>query len=133
MENIICLDASPLIEYYRKVKKAETFFYQLTIAYDGFVLPVTAHYEILLGSNPEQHTFWKNIFNDILIIPYQAYINITAINIVKQLKTKRKSIEYKDLLIAATALHYQYSLATINEKHFQDIEGLDLITPRSFI
>lgn len=132
MENIVCLDASPLKEYYRKVKKADTFFYQLTNTYDGFVLPVTAHYEILLGSNPAQHTFWKNLFEDILIIPYQAYINITAIKIVKQLKTKRKSIEYKDLLIAATAMHFQYSLATINEKHFQEIEGLHLITPRSF-
>ena len=54
-------------------------------------------------------------------------------NILKQLKSKRKTIEYKDLLIAATALHYNYSLATINEKHFKDIKGLDLITPASFI
>ncbi len=36
-------------------------------------------------------------------------------------------------MIAATALHFKYKLATINEKHFQDIDGLDLITPSSFI
>jgi predicted nucleic acid-binding protein len=69
---------------------------------------------------------------DILIIPYQHYLNETAISITKQLKLKRKTIEYKDLLIAATALHFNYSLATINEKHFKDIDGLHLITPSSF-
>ncbi len=132
MENIICLDASPLIDYYRKKVKEKTFFYQLTKNYTGFVLPVTAHFEVLAGSNLNQHSFWKNIFADLLIIPYQPYINETALNIIKQLKEKRKTIEYKDLLIAATALHYNYSLATINEKHFQHIEDLHLITPSSF-
>ena len=79
MENIICLDASPLIDYYRKKIKSKTFFYKLSDAYIGFVLPVTAHFEILSGSNTNQHNFWKNIFDDILIIPYQPYINGTAI------------------------------------------------------
>lgn len=132
MESIICLDASPLIDYYRKKHKEKTFFYQLTKAYHGFVLPVTSHFEILRGSNPNQHSFWENMFADLLIIPYQPYINETAILIVNQLKTKRKTIDFKDLLIAATSLHYNYSLATINEKHFRDIEGLHLITPSSF-
>lgn len=132
MENIICLDSSTLIDHYRKKIKEKTFFYQLTKSYYGFVLPVTAHFEILVGSNAKQHSFWKNIFDDLLIIPYQPHINETAINILKELKIKRKTIEYKDLLIAATSLHYNYSLATINEKHFQNIEGLHLITPSSF-
>lgn len=132
MENIICLDSSTLIDHYRKKIKEKTFFYQLTKSYHGFVLPVTAHFEILVGSNAKQHSFWKNIFDDLLIIPYQPHINETAINILKELKIKRKTIEYKDLLIAATSLHYNYSLATINEKHFQNIEGLHLITPSSF-
>ncbi len=132
MENIVYLDASPLIDYYRKKVKEKTFFFQLTKNYAGFVLPVTAHFEVLAGSNPTQHLFWGNIFSNLLIIPYQPYINETALNIIKQLKAKRKTIEYKDLLIAATALYYSYSLATINEKHFQYIEGLHLITPTSF-
>lgn len=132
MENLIYLDSSPLIDYYRKKYKEKTFFYQLSKTYSGFVLPVTAHFEILSGSNIKQHSFWQNIFADLFIIPYQPYINETAITIVNELKTKRKSIDFKDLLIAATSLHYSYSLATINEKHFKDIEGLDLITPSSF-
>lgn len=132
MENIICLDASTLIDYYRKKVKDKTFFYRLTKSYVGFVLPVTAHFEILAGSNINQHEFWQNMFNDLLIIPYQPYINETAIKIVSQLKQKRKAIEYKDLMIAATALHYNYSLATTSGKHFEPIDNLHLITPSSF-
>jgi predicted nucleic acid-binding protein len=49
------------------------------------------------------------------------------------LKLKRKTIEYKDLMIVPTALQVKYKSATINEKRFQDINGLDLITPSSFI
>lgn len=133
MENLICLDSSVLIDYYRKKHKEKTFFLQLTQQYSGFLLSVTAHFEILLRSNPNQHDFWENIFSDILIIPYQPYLNETAVKITRRLKAKRKTIEFKDLLIAATALHYHYSLATLNEKHFENIEGLDLITPRSFL
>lgn len=132
MENLICLDSSPLIDYYRKKIKEKTFFYKLIRTYTGFVLPVTAHFEILRGSNVNQHAFWQNIFSDLLIIPYQPYINETAILIVNRLKAKRKTIDFKDLLIAATSLHYNYRLATLNEKHFDNIEGLDLITPSSF-
>ncbi len=133
MENLICLDSSPLIDYYRKKNKERTFFCRLAKAYHGFVLPVTAHFEILSGSNSNQYTFWENMFADLLIIPYQPHINETAILIVNQLKTKRKTIDFKDLLIGATALHYNYRLATINERHFDNIEGLDLITPSSFL
>lgn len=132
MENLICLDSSSLIDYYRKKNKQKTFFYQLSSTYQGFVLPVTVHFEILSGSNSLQHSFWENMFADLLIIPYQPYINPTAIAIANQLKAKRKSIDFKDLLIAATSLHYNYSLATINERHFNAIEGLQLITPSSF-
>jgi predicted nucleic acid-binding protein len=41
----------------------------------------------------------------------------------------RKSIEFQDLIIAATAISFNNPLATINKKHFDNIEGLDLITP----
>ena len=130
MENVVCLDASTLIDYYRKKIKEKTFFYSLTFNYEGFVLPVTAHFEVLIGSNEKQYSFWNNLFSDLLLIPYQSY-DQTAILILRQLKKLRKNIEYKDLMIASTARHYNYPLATINEKHFEAIEGLKL-TPSSF-
>jgi predicted nucleic acid-binding protein len=47
----------------------------------------------------------------------------------KQLQKVRKSIEIKDLMIAATSKSLNYPLATINEKHYIHIDGLKLITP----
>ena len=48
------------------------------------------------------------------------------------LKTRRKSIDFKDLIIAASALNNKIPLATINEKHFYNISSLQLITPLSY-
>ncbi len=131
MEDLICLDSSVLIDFYRKKKKELTFFYQLSLKYSGFAIPVTVHFEILMGSNISQHSFWENLFEDFIIIPYTPKINFTAIRISNDLKKARKTIDFKDLLIASTAVHYNYILGTLNEKHFISIPSLKIITPKS--
>lgn len=129
MEGIIVLDSSVLIELFRKKDKSKTFFYSLASQFKGYAIPVPVHYEILVGSSGKQDIFWKNLFNDFLILPYTAAINYTAIAIQKELKAKRKSIEFSDLLIAASAVHYSYPLASLNKKHFENISLLQLTTP----
>jgi tRNA(fMet)-specific endonuclease VapC len=131
MEDLICLDSSVLIDFYRKKRKETTFFYQLSLQYSGFVLPVVSHFEILTGSNINQHSFWENLFEDFIIIPYIPKINFTAIKISAELKKLRKLIDFKDLIIASTAMHYNYTLGTLNEKHFINIRSLKIITPSS--
>ena len=132
MESIICLDASVLIEYFRKKNKKDTLFAKLALKYTGFIVPVAVHFEIYNGSNPLQKDYWDNLFSDFLILPFTAEISNTAIIIRSQLKTLRTSIEFKDLIIAASALHHNFSLATINERHFNNIKNLHLVTPSSF-
>jgi predicted nucleic acid-binding protein len=132
MEGLICLDASVLIEYFRKKKKRETLFAKLSLTYPGFVVPAIAHFEIYNGSTPLQNEFWNNLFLDFLILPFTASTSLVAIEITKQLKASRTTIEFKDLTIAASALHNNLPLATINERHFKNINGLYIITPSSF-
>ena len=132
MESMICLDASVLIEYFRKKNKAETLFSKLALRYTGFVVPAVAHFEIYNGSTPVQNQYWDNLFSDFIILPFTADISIAAIKLRRQLKVLRITIEFKDLTIAASSLHHNYSLATINEKHFKNIKGLHLVTPSSF-
>ena len=131
MEGIILLDSSVLIDYFCKKIKEKTFFYQLALRFNGFAIPVMVHYEILSGSNLQQESFWKNLFNDMMILPYTAKDNYTAIRIKELLKTKRKSIDFKDLLIATTSLVHHLPLATLNKAHFIAIKELSLITPDS--
>ena len=132
MESLICLDASVLIEYFRKKNKAETLFAKLALKYTGFLVPAVAHFKIYNGSTPLQNQYWDNLFSDFIILTFTVYISITAIKIRRQLKVLRVTIEFKDLTIAASSLHHNYSLATINEKHFKNIKGLHLVTPSSF-
>ncbi|MBI1781919.1 MAG: type II toxin-antitoxin system VapC family toxin [Sphingobacteriales bacterium] len=129
---MILLDSSVLIDYFRKKNKEKTFFYQLAYKQGGFAIPVMVHYEILSGSNSQQENFWHNLFNDFLIISYTAKENYTAITIKDSLKKKRKTIDFKDLLIAATAISHKMPLATLNKDHFIAVPGLTLITPDSF-
>ena len=132
MESLICLDASVLIEYFRKKNKAETLFAKLALKYTGFLVPAVAHFKIYNGSTPLQNQYWDNLFSDFIILPFTADISITAIKIRRLLKVLRITIEFKDLTIAASSLHHNFSLATINEKHFHNIKGLHLVTPSSF-
>jgi len=130
MEGLIALDSTVLIAFFRKKNKQNIFFYELTYEYSGFVVPATVHYEIYVGTTLGQKQFWDNLFNDLILVSYTPDMNSTAINITNHLKSKQKSIDYKDLLIAATALHYQHPLATLNTAHFKDIADLKLITPQ---
>jgi predicted nucleic acid-binding protein len=54
-----------------------------------------------------------------------------AFKYITRLKRIRKSIQFPDLIIAATSRSLNLP-STINERHFKDIEGLDLITPSFF-
>lgn len=80
------------------------------------------------GATDQQINYWNNIFADIFIIFYTPKINIESLAIYIQLQKVRKSIEIRDLRIAATSKSLNYPLATINEKHYIHIDGLKLIT-----
>lgn len=50
-----------------------------------------------------------------------------AIEIYKELKKKTKMIDLADILIAATSISQKLPLATLNLKHFQRINELEII------
>ncbi len=124
---IICLDTSVLIDYFRKTNKSKSFFYELTKEYDLFAVSAITEYEIYCGSNIEQDLFWDNFFNKIVTLPYNSEANRVTITIERDLKGKNKSIDIPDLMIAGTAIANNMKLATLNVKHFERIGGLELI------
>ena len=59
MENeLVCLDTSLLIDYFRKTNKANSHLFKLTQNYSHFAVSVITQYEIYVGSNIEQDLFW---------------------------------------------------------------------------
>ena len=65
-KELICLDTSILIEYYRKKNKSETKFVQLSKNY-SFAISVIAKFEILTGINENQQEFWEQVFRKVKI------------------------------------------------------------------
>jgi predicted nucleic acid-binding protein len=59
------------------------------------------------------------------------HINNTIIDICIGLR-KQIRIKLPDAIIAATALAYNYTLVTNNEKDFENIKGLLMINPMAF-
>jgi tRNA(fMet)-specific endonuclease VapC len=124
---IVCLDTSVLIDYYRKKDKSKSLFYKLTKGYSLFAVSSITEYEIYSGSNPEQDKFWDDFFKLVLVLPFDSEVNKIAVKLSRTLKAKSKSIEIPDLFIGATALKHNLKLATLNKKHFERIENLELI------
>lgn len=128
MENeIIILDTSILIDFYRKKIKEKSAFFQLTEKYSLFAVSIVTEYEIMIGSDAAQAAYWTGFFNRITILPFDKAANDIAIEITKQLKTSNKLIEIPDIFIGATAKANNLKIATLNKKHFERIPGLEII------
>ena len=128
MENqVICLDTSVLIDYFRKVNKSKSFFFELTKEYDLFAVSAITEYEVYYGSNEDQDLYWDEFFNKIVSLPYNSESNRVTTRIERELRRKNKTIDKPDLMIAGTALANKMKLATLNVKHFELIEDLELI------
>ena len=125
-KNIICLDTSILIKYFRKTRKEKTVLFRLTQKYSRFAVSIITKFEIYSGCNDKQKEFWDNLFSQFKILAFDNRCNNVAIDIYKQLKRKNKLIEMPDILIASTAVAYNLKLSTLNEKHFNRIDALEL-------
>lgn len=128
MENkVVCLDTSVLIDYFRKVIKSKSFFYELTNEFDLFAVSAITEYEIYCGSNVEQDKYWDEFFNKIVSLPFNSEAIRVTTKIERVLRQKNRSIDKPDLMIAGTAMANGMKLATLNVKHFDRIAGLELI------
>jgi tRNA(fMet)-specific endonuclease VapC len=116
---VVLLDTNILIDYFRKSIKSNSLLSLLIKDDYEFSISVITHFEILRGITKPQEEFWWTLLKDIEVISYFPAINYTAIQIQKQLKIQRKTINIEDLIIAATAVHLELPLATLNKKHFQ--------------
>ena len=93
----------------------------------SFAISTVTKYEIYSGATPNQLAFWDSIFQAISILPLDEVSVDTAVTLNSALKKKRKQIDLADLFIAATAVANHMPLATINRKHFDNIDLLNLI------
>lgn len=124
---VILLDTSILIDYYRKSDKANSTWVALIRQGYEFAISTITKYEIYMGATQSQMVFWDDVLLAITVIPFDERCVDTAVSINATLRRKRKQIDLADLFIAATAVSQDMSFATLNKKHFDRIDELMLI------
>lgn len=122
---IIIIDSNILIDYYRQKDKTQTVFFKLSSSYQFQVSAITK-YEIYRGDK-QKDAFWEVFFASVLVLPFDTSCANIAADIYKDLKSKNLTVDTDDILIAATAIHHNLPLATINRKHFNRINHLNLV------
>lgn len=126
-DKIVLADTSVLIDYFRKTEKS--YSYLVTIVGQGYNYCISSitEYEIYRGASLEQVPFWNNLLLRIQVLPFDKSASRIAVDINRELKSKRKQIEIADLFIAATAIANNLPFATLNKKHFDRIDNLSII------
>ncbi len=121
------VDTSVLIDYYRKTDKENSVWINLIRQGHKFVISSITKYEIYSGATQSQLNFWDKVLQAIEVIPFDDAAVNTAVEINASLKRKRKQIAIADLFIAATAITNNISISTLNRKHFERIDNLNII------
>ena len=124
---IILVDTSILIDLFRKSDKANSRFVKLALLGYEFKISAITEYEVYSGATTEQVPFWDDLLQKVEVLPFDKSVVNHAVRINKHLKQKRKQIDLADLFIAATANANNLPIATLNRKHFDRIDALDII------
>ena len=126
-DKIVLVDTSILIDYYGKTDKENSVWVTLVRKGFSFAISAVTKYEIYSGATANQLAFWDNIFKAINVIPFDEIAVDTAVTLNSALKKKRKQVDIADLFIAATAVAHNLPFATLNRKHFDRIDTLNII------
>lgn len=84
-------------------------------------------FEIYSGATPQQLSFCTELLTEVVVLPFDSKAAHIAVDVRRELRRQRKSIEKADLFIAATAIANNLPLDTLNRKHFDKIGQLTLL------
>ena len=123
----LMVDSTILIDYFRKTDKNNSRLISHFKNFDRLYISSITEFEVINGATPEHIEFWNKMLSRFTILDFDSKAARKATEIVRQLKTKRKSIDKPDLFIAATSVVHELTLDTTNRKHFVHIDSLDLL------
>lgn len=121
----VLLDISVLIDFLRQKDKGLSWYFKLAEKRGELLISILTHTELYSGKS-----IWKSkrsrqelndLLSDIKVLLVDRFISETAGKI-----RARNGTEIVDAVIAATAIENNLELATLNQKHFRGIRGLNL-------
>ena len=126
-DKIVLADTSILIDLFRKSDKSNSRFVQLALQGFHFKISAITLYEVYSGATPVQLPYWDDLLQKVNVLSFNKDVVKVAVTINNQLKQNRKQIDLADLFIAATAISNNIPFATLNRKHFDRIDGINII------
>ncbi|MEK7254987.1 MAG: type II toxin-antitoxin system VapC family toxin, partial [Bacteroidota bacterium] len=118
------IDSSYFIEFYRAKDKTKTAFANLPSNSRLFVSLIT-RFELMAGAHtPQKWQEMEILLQRISLLNFTTSIADEAAKIFLSLRQKGQIIGTLDIFIAATALHHQLPVATLNKKDFSKVPGL---------
>lgn len=127
---MIVLDSSILIDFFRKKRKESSTFFKLIEQQHSFSISIITYFEILVGCSDEVQEYWRELVRDFTILPLSIDCIDVAVAIDRELRKKNKRLDLPDLLIASTAVAHDLPLATLNRRHFERIRTLKVFSKR---
>ena len=125
--NAVALDSSVLIEHFRIKNKDDSLLSRLPLTFDELCVSPLVLYEVLIGQTESRAVDSSVIFENLTFLPMGKNVITKAATIYQTLRKENKMIDHFDILIAASAIVYNVPLATLNRKHFERVDGLELI------
>lgn len=121
------VDTGVFIEFLRKKDKTQTILYSLPENIKLAISSVT-YYELLLGAiDVVKENDVRLLTEDLEILPFNEVVASKAGEIYHKLRKQNRMIGFRDIFIAATCIVNNLPILTLNKKHFNRIEGLEII------
>lgn len=134
----LILDTSILIEGERRGEAIEDILRRIRVARGEIDVALSAISAVELthgiyrakteADRTRRRVFVEGLFHDMIVYPVTLEIAELAGRIEGEQAAKGNRIAFQDLLIGATALHFGFGVATLNQRHFQVIPGLSVVT-----
>ncbi len=127
----VLIDTDILSMFLRKQRKVVSKFKKYLREYDSINISIITYYEIVSGLKYRDSRKYLDSFLD--FARYNSVLNLSidsvdiAADTYDNLRKKGQLIDDIDILISGIAIANDLVLVTNNERHFQRIEGLQIL------
>jgi predicted nucleic acid-binding protein len=127
MASLIVIDTDVLIDAARNIDTAVQCLEQIQ-ARTGLAISVVTQMELIIGCrNKQEFRSLERFLARFQIIPIDEYMSLKAVDLLTQYRLSH-GLLIADALIAATAIHLGQPLISKNQRDYQFIEGLQLLS-----
>lgn len=124
----VCIDTGPLIAFLKGRDPGASAVEHAVRTLDCYVTVITA-YELLFGVARTRRQIGEDaLLGTMRSLPLDITTARRAAQLHDELIRRNQDIGVKDVLIAAICLEHELPLLTLNERHFERVPGLTVVT-----